>query len=76
MGDCLETMAQTMNQKYSITTDYHAKVIDNMEALEQKVFRPADISKNFDPPKVAGADRIIQALKGETIEAEEGKTGK
>lgn len=35
VGTCLETMSKTMNSKYSITTEYHQKVIHSLDNLEQ-----------------------------------------
>ena len=34
VSNCLETMSKTMNNKYSLTTDYHQKVLHSMDNLE------------------------------------------
>ena len=55
-------MSKTMNAKYVMTTDYHKKVLHSMDALERKVYKPADQSKNFMPPPLPSGERIISAL--------------
>jgi hypothetical protein len=34
VADCLENMSKTMNNKYSLTIDYHNKVMQSMDNLE------------------------------------------
>ena len=71
VSSCLETMSKTMNNKYSITTDYHQKVRTAMENLEKQVYKPADTSKNFMPPALPGGEKIISAMQGEILEEEQ-----
>ncbi len=68
VADCLENMSKTMNNKYSLTIDYHNKVMQSMDNLEQQVFKPSDISKNFIPPALPGGEKVMSALKGEINE--------
>ena len=58
-------MSKTMNEKYNLTTDYHEKVMESMDSLEKEVYKPADTSKNFEPPTLPGGEKIISALKDE-----------
>ena len=67
----LETMSKDMNAKYALTTDYHKKVIDSMEGLEQQVYKSSDVTRNFLPPALPGGEKIISALAGEVQNAEE-----
>ena len=61
-------MSKTMNAKYSLTTDYHKKVLHSMDALEKQVYKPADQSKNFMPPALPSGEKIISALQGEVLQ--------
>lgn len=68
VADCLENMSKTMNANYSLTIDYHSKVMESMDSLEKQVFKPADISKNFIPPTLAGGEKIMSLIKAEINE--------
>lgn len=71
VSNCLETMSKTMNSKYSLTTDYHQKVLHSMDNLEQQVFKPADTTKNFMPPALPGGEKIISAMQSEIQDEEQ-----
>ena len=68
VADCLENMSKTMNANYSLTIDYHSKVMESMDSLEKQVFKPADISKNFISPTLAGGEKIMSLIKAEINE--------
>ena len=70
VGSTLEDLSKTMNSKYSLTNDYHAKVRKSMDGLEKQVYKVVNYSKNFVPPQLPGGARIISALKGEVKEQE------
>lgn len=70
VSNCLETMSKNMNAKYSLTTDYHAKVRESMDNLEKQVYKPADTSKNFMPHALQSGEKIISAMQGEQVEQE------
>ena len=59
VGNCLESLSKTMNQKYITTTEYHDKVRGAMDDFEKQVYKPADDSKNYLPPLLPGCERII-----------------
>ena len=73
VASCLEDMSKTMNRKYTITSEYHQKVMQSMEDLEQQVYKPADTSRNFLPPALPHGEKIISAMQGEIQTEEEAR---
>ena len=56
VGDSLETMSKSVNQKYRLTQEYQEKVLQRMSKFEDKVYKPADVKERYQSSGIKEGD--------------------